>query len=83
MEFESAFSIGEEVNFLHPDIQQYSIVDGVPQDLCIGTVVSVRFTKMKVFYDVFSPYKSEVLYNIHSDNIYGIQKPAHLEECPA
>lgn len=83
MEFESTFSIGEEVNFLHPNIQQYSIIDDVPQDLCVGTVVSVRFTKMKVFYDVFSSYKSEVLYNIPSDNVYGIPETAHLEDCPA
>jgi hypothetical protein len=75
MQFDSIFGINEQVDFLHPEQTQYSIIDGIPQELCRrGQVVAVRFTEMIVFYDILSPYRGEILYNLTSESVFRVSK---------
>lgn len=54
--FESAFSIGEEVNFKR---YQSDIERG-------GTIASVTFTKAKVFYNILDDVTAEIKNNVDS-----------------
>ena len=60
-EFTSQFHMGQDVEFLTPKGGE-----------CEGSVVGVRFTEAKVWYDIYSPYFGEVLRDIPSHNVKGM-----------
>jgi hypothetical protein len=55
MTYESLFAIDDEVKMASGNI---------------GTIVAVRFTKMKVFYDVLDHYYGDIKANVASDYVY-------------
>ena len=61
-EFNSKFSIGEEVEPSMKKIEFFS--PGLT-----GTIIAVRFTKSKVFYDVLSDETGSVTNNIPSSSL--------------
>jgi hypothetical protein len=75
--FESTYAIGDVVEFIpmYRDRTAFGI-DGEKQD---GVIVSVRFTKAKVFYDCLSDYYGVLFRDIDSCNVNPIEK-VYLKE---
>jgi len=53
-EFFSSFAIGEAVEFRPMKRHQNSL--GITDEFLEGTIMAVRFTEAKVFYDVYNNY---------------------------
>lgn len=71
MEFFSNFSIGQECEFIP---RQKDCNDmGIRAETMEGTVVAVRFTAAKVFYDCLSPYWGRVFHDIPAGQVAGIR----------
>ena len=71
--FESCFAIDEQVGF-HPSYKQATelCIDGDEQRY--GIVVSIRFTKSKVFYDCLCDYLGVIFTNVPSEKVFPIRK---------
>jgi hypothetical protein len=69
--FESKLNIGDSVTFRPMFIQAKKL--GITQDDLWGTVVAVRFTKAKVFYDILDDYYSKVFTDVDSANVFEIE----------
>lgn len=67
-EFFSQHSIDDSVDF-YPMFKQAK-KQGIAQELLQGTIVAVRFTKAKVFYDVISDYYGIVFENVDSAKVF-------------
>lgn len=78
-DFFSTHAIDDVIEF-HPTAQQ-------AKELCIvreprnGTVVAVRFTKPKVFYDILDEYYGIVFRNVDSSYVFSTQ-PINSENVP-
>jgi hypothetical protein len=68
-EFSSAFSMGQEVEFM-PGFKQSNKM-GIAQEPMDGQIVAVKFTEEKVFYDLYSPYYGVIFTNVQSHNVKG------------
>ena len=75
--FDSNFSIDDSITFI-PMFKQAAEM-GIAQEEMDGTIISVRFTKAKVFYDILNDYYGVVFKNVDSSNVYPIKKVT-LEE---
>jgi hypothetical protein len=70
--FESNYSIDDSITFI-PMFKQATEM-GIAQEQMEGTIVSIRFTKAKVFYDILDDYYGRVFTNVDSSNVYPIQQ---------
>lgn len=66
--FGSQFAIDEQVEFrpMYRHQQEHGIAD----ENLTGTIVSVRFTRAKVFYDVLSDYHGIIFDKVDSAKVY-------------
>jgi hypothetical protein len=69
--FESKLNIGDSVTFRPMFIQSKKL--GISSDDLWGTVVAIRFTKAKVFYDILDDYYSKVFTDVDSANVFEIE----------
>ena len=69
--FNSKLSIDDSVTFT-PMFKQ-STEMGIAQEEMFGTVVAVRFTKAKVFYDILDDYYGKVFTNVDSSYVNKIE----------
>jgi hypothetical protein len=69
--FNSKLSIDDSVTFI-PMFKQ-STEMGIAQEEMFGTVVAVRFTKAKVFYDILDDYYGKVFTNVDSSYVNKIE----------
>ena len=69
--FNSKLSIDDSVTFI-PMFKQ-STEMGIAQEEMFGTVVAVRFTKAKVFYDILDDYYGRVFTNVDSSYVNKIE----------
>lgn len=60
--YQSLFAIGQSVK--HRLFESDTLKDGV--------IVAIRFTKMKVFYDILNEYYGEMHKCVPSDNVFDI-----------
>lgn len=66
--FEAKFAIGDEINFRPMYKHQKDL--GIADEDLDGTVVAVKFTEAKVFYDVYSPYWGKLFENVTSEKTW-------------
>ena len=68
MEIETAFSIDELVDFhpMYKHLQEY----GITTDIRMGTIVAIRITRAKVFYDVLDDYMGIIFSNVDSEKVH-------------
>jgi len=76
--FDSKLSIDDLVKFTPMYKQSKKL--GIKQKEIYGTVVAVRFTKAKVFYDVIDDYYGKVFTNVDSSYVNKIEVFKKLEE---
>lgn len=76
--FDSKLSIEDLVTFT-PMFKQATEM-GIAQEEMYGTVVAVRFTKAKVFYDILDDYYGKVFTNVDSSYVNQIKVFEKLEE---
>ena len=76
--FDSKLSIDELVTFT-PMFKQAKKL-GIKQEQMYGTVVAVRFTKAKVFYDILDDYYGKVFTNVDSSYVNKLEVFNKLEE---
>lgn len=76
--FDSKLNIDESVTFT-PMFKQAKKL-GIKQEEMYGTVVAVRFTKAKVFYDILDDYYGKVFTNVDSSYVSEIEIFNKLEE---
>jgi hypothetical protein len=69
--FDSKLSIDDSVTFI-PMFKQATEM-GIEQEEMFGTVVAVRFTKAKVFYDILDDYYGKVFTNVDSSYVNKIE----------
>ena len=69
---EPNYSIDDSITFI-PMFKQATEM-GIAQEQMEGTIVSIRFTKAKVFYDILDDYYGRVFTNVDSSNVYPIQQ---------
>lgn len=67
-DFFSSHAIDDEVEFVPMFHQQQS--KGITPDLREGTIVAVRFTKPKVFYDILDEYYAVIFENVDSSKVF-------------
>jgi len=70
MNFESRFKIGDEIVFISSKL---SAIIGTNEPI-YGTIVSVKFTKAKVFYDILDDYRGKIYEEIDSINVATIEE---------
>ena len=68
-EFKSTFGIGDKVSII-PMHQKAKCI----RDINVGTIVAVRFTETKLFYDILSHELAEILDNIDADAVFRIER---------
>lgn len=66
-EFNSQFEMGQQVEFVPTFKQQQDM--GIAGEELDGTIVAVKFTEAKVWYDVLSPYHGIVFQGIPSNKV--------------
>lgn len=76
--FESKLSIDDVITFTPMFIQAKKM--GIKQEEMEGTIVAVRFTKAKVFYDILDDYYGKVFTNVDSSYVNKIEIFNKLEE---
>jgi hypothetical protein len=75
--FDSKLSIDDSVTFI-PMFKQAKKM-GIKQEEIDGTVVAVRFTKAKVFYDILDDYYGKVFTNVDSSYVNKIEVSKKLK----
>ena len=76
--FDSKLNIDDLVTFIPMYKQSKKL--GIKQEEIYGTVVAVRFTKAKVFYDVLDDYYGKVFTNVDSSYVNKVEVFKKLEE---
>ena len=76
--FDSKLSI-DDVSTFTPMFKQAKKL-GIKQEQMYGTVVAVRFTKAKVFYDILDDYYGRVFTNVDSSYVNKLEVFNKLEE---
>lgn len=76
--FDSKLSIDDLITFT-PMFKQAKKM-GIKQEEMEGTIVAVRFTKAKVFYDILDDYYSKVFTNVDSSYVNKTEFFNKLEE---
>ena len=75
---ESSFSINDTIEFVPMYKQAQDL--GIAQEKMYGTIVAIRFTKAKVFYDILDDYYGKIFSNVDSSNVYPIVRKKLFEE---
>ena len=75
--FDSKLSIDDLITFT-PMFRQAKKM-GIKQEEIDGTVVAVRFTKAKVFYDILDDYYGKVFTNVDSSYVNKIEVSKKLK----
>lgn len=70
--FESNLGIGDLITFI-PMFKQATEM-GIAQEKIYGTIVAIRFTSAKVFYDIVDDYYAVVFSNTDSSKVFPIEK---------
>ena len=76
--FDSKLNIDDLITFT-PMFKQAKKM-GIKQEEIDGTVVAVRFTKAKVFYDILDDYYGKVFTNVDSSYVNKIEVSKKLKE---
>lgn len=76
--FDSKLNIDDSVTFT-PMFKQAKKL-GIKQEQMYGTVVAVRFTKAKVFYDILNDYYGKVFTNVDSSYVSEIEVFSKFEK---
>jgi len=77
VQFFSQFGLREEVTFRPMYRHQQAM--GIADEELNGEIVGVRFTEMKVFYDVYSPYHGKIFDEVVSQKVYKSALPTTIK----
>lgn len=75
--FESAFSVGDKVEFYPMAIHSERLM--IKREELYGTIVSVKFTAAKVFYSIISDYWGKLFEDVTSENVRVVEKMGDAE----
>ncbi len=70
--FETQFTIMDSVLFVPMSIQTEAMV--IKKEERYGTVVAIRITRAKIFYDILDDYTSTIFSDVDSCNVYDLLK---------
>lgn len=73
MKYESKFEIGQEVGFI-PMYRHIKLM-GIEKEIMEGTIVAIRFTSAKIFYDIVDVYHGKIFDNVDSANVSLLPPP--------
>lgn len=76
--FPAAHDIDDMIEFVPMYRQQQA--HGISAEVRDGKVVAVRFSKMKVFYDILDIYYGVIFDNVDSSKVYSVTKVNLIEE---
>lgn len=77
VEFFSQFGMREDVTFRPMYRHQQAM--GIADEELGGEIVGVKFTEMKVFYDVYSPYHGIIFDGVVSQKVYKHAPPPTIK----
>lgn len=77
-DFFSTHAIDDNVDFIPMYHQQ--IKHGISDESREGTIVAVRFTKPKVFYDILDEYYAIIFKNVDSVKVFSVKPTPALVE---
>ena len=75
--FESAHSINDDIYFR--PMCRHQAMYGIADEEKTGRVVAVRFTELKVFYDILCPYHGIIYDNVDSCKVSSQERFGSLE----